>query len=80
MINMRKEFTLTLNEEELILLVGILRYSVGEVLTEVYSQLARNMTADQLLKAIAVAREIAITGNGYYINEEDLIYEVLTER
>ena len=74
-----KEVTLRLSEEEIMLLVGIIRYSDGEILTNVYSQLVDNLTNEQLTKAIRIATNIAITANGYYIHEEDLIYEVLTQ-
>lgn len=75
-----KEIKLQLSEEEIMLLVGILRYSEGEILTNAYSQLADQLTNEQLAKAIQIATNIAITANGYYIHEEDLIYEVLTKR
>ena len=74
---MMKQVTLNVSEEELLLLVGILRYSEGEILTNTYSQLVNELDSDQLSKAIQIATSIAITANGYYINEEDLIYEAL---
>ena len=73
---MRKPVMLNLSEEELVMLVGILGYSSGTTLQEVYMGLVDELTHEQLVMADEVARQIAITANGYYIKEEDLLMTV----
>lgn len=74
---MRKPIMLNLSEEELLLLVGILGYSTGDVLTEVYAGLVDELDHKQVSLADKISTQIAITANGYYINEDDLMHEVL---
>lgn len=71
---MRKAVTLELNREELLLLAGMLYYSDGDVLAEAYHTLTDGMTPTDLQRVKQIAREIAVKANGYYIDEDDLLY------
>ena len=77
---MRKEVILHLSEEEIILLAGILGYCSGDVLTEAYMELLEHLNLKQVTSTDSVATAIAIKDNGYYINEDDLLHEVLKIR
>lgn len=70
------EITLKLTEEEQILLAGILAYSDGDILTNVFDKLTETLNHDQRQKIRKIVREIAIKANGYYIDEEELLYEI----
>ena len=70
---MRKDITINVTDEELILLTGILYYSEGAILDEVFHKLMDNIPKIKRTFVKDVAREIAVTGNGYYINEDDLM-------
>ena len=71
---MRKPITLELNREETILMAGILLYSEGGVLSEAYHKLTENLSKKDLERVNQICREIAVTANGYYIDEDDLLY------
>ena len=70
---MRKDITISVTDEELILLVGMLYYSEGQILDDVFHKLMDNIPKHKRTFVKDVAREIAVTGNGYYINEDDLM-------
>ncbi len=71
---MRKPITLELNREETILLAGILLYSEGDVLSETYHKLIETLDPKDITRVNQICREIAVKGNGYYIDEADLLY------
>lgn len=77
---MREEVKLNLSKEEIILLAGILGYCTGDVLTEAYMELLEHLNLKEVTLTDSVATAIAIKANGYYINEEDLLHEVLKIR
>lgn len=77
---MKREIKLHLSDEEIILLSGILGYCTGDVLTEAYMELLRYLTFEDVRKTDSIATAIAVKSNGYYINEEDLLHEVLKLR
>lgn len=74
---MREQITLEMNREEMILLAGILLYSSGGVLTEVYQKIFEKLSPKDWQRVDQVATQIAINGNGYYIDEDDLLYEII---
>ena len=77
---MREEVVLNLTKEEIVLLSGILGYATGDVLTETYMELLRHLNVKEVALSDSVAKAIAIKANGYYINEEDLLHDVLKIR
>lgn len=77
---MREEVVLNLTKEEIVLLSGILGYATGDILTETYMELLRHLNVKEVALSDSVAKAIAIKANGYYINEEDLLHDVLKIR
>lgn len=77
---MRKPIMMNLSEEELVLLVGIIGYSSGGVLNEVYADLVSSLSTEQLNKADKISTAIAVKANGYHIKEEDLLHEVFKRK
>lgn len=77
---MREKVVLNLTKEEIILLTGILGYATGDILTEIYMELLEHLNVKEVALSDSVATAIAIKANGYYINEDDLLHEVLKIR
>lgn len=77
---MRVPFMMNLSEEEIILIAGVIGYSSGDVLTEVYNELMDLLTNEQQAIARDISTAIAVKGNGYHIHEEELLYEAFKLR